>query len=55
MYLSSDGRGETDEERRERMKLTLDMIAAICAESGCSPLELAESVGYRLHGSRIVN
>jgi hypothetical protein len=52
---SNDCHIETDEERREQTKLMLDIIAAICAASGCRPLELAESVGYKLFGSGVIN
>lgn len=55
MRTSSDTRIETEQERKERIQAALQAIDEICVECSCTPLDVAESLGFELTGARIVN
>lgn len=55
MFISSDLRIETEQERKSRVQATMEIIEELCAECGCTPLDLAESLGFELSGARVVN
>lgn len=46
---------QTEKERREHIVFMVNLIADLCEQYGCSPLELAEAVGIRLYGSGVIN
>ena len=55
MSTSSDIRLETEAERKERIETSLQALEEICQECSCTPLDVAESLGFELAGARIVN
>ena len=55
VFISTDVRLETEAERRERIDATMQVIDDLCAGCGCTPLDVAESLGFELTGARIVN
>lgn len=55
MFINTDLRIETEQERKSRVQMTLEVIDEICRECNCTPLDVAESLGFELSGARIVN
>jgi hypothetical protein len=55
MFISTDRRLETEQERQARVQATMEVLSEICRECDCTPLDVAEALGFELSGSRIVN